>query len=233
MTCYATAAPIPASTYNHGECYAALPSPGRAGTWPDVQLFPVLLPVAPPGCPAPPGGFALVASVVAPDSRGTVRLASADPAAAPLIDPGFLREPADLTRLAEGLTVIRAAADGAAFTRLGATEAHPGPATGTLRLREWARRTVGSYYHPAGTCQIGTRPDDGAVTDPALRVCAATPTTSPAPRGNPPPLLHGARRPQRSAASPLARQPAQTRALFVCPSEQGVQHPAGSSCRRR
>ena len=170
MTCYATAAPIPASIYNHGECYAALPSPGRADAWPDVQLFPVLLPVAPPGRPAPPGGFALMAGVVAPDSRGTVRLASADPAAAPLIDPGFLREPADLTRLAEGLTVIRAAADGAAFTRLGATEAHPGPATGTLRLRDWARRTVGSYYHPAGTCQIGTRPDHGAVTDPALRV---------------------------------------------------------------
>ena len=42
-----------------------------------------------------------MASVVAPDSRGTVRLASDDPAAAPLIDPGFLREPADLTRLAK------------------------------------------------------------------------------------------------------------------------------------
>ena len=48
-----------------------------AGAWPDLQLFPVLLPVAPPGHPAPARGFALVASVTAPDSRGTVRLASA------------------------------------------------------------------------------------------------------------------------------------------------------------
>jgi choline dehydrogenase len=34
-------------------------------------------------------------------------------------------------------------------------------------LREFIRRTVSSYYHPAGTCQMGTGP--GAVTDPQLR----------------------------------------------------------------
>jgi choline dehydrogenase len=169
MICYACAVPLPASRYNHGECYAALPSP-PPGAWPDVQLFPILLPVAPPGYPAPADGFALVASVVAPDSRGSVRLASASPSASPLIDPGFLREPADLARLEGGLTLIRAAAEGAAFTRLGVTEVHPGPGTGILRLSDWARHTVGSYYHPAGTCRIGLRPDDGAVTDPELRV---------------------------------------------------------------
>ena len=80
MACYASAAPLPASRYNHGEVYASLPSP-LAGAWPDLQLFPILLPVAPPGYPAPADGFALMASVTAPDSRGTVRLASADPAA--------------------------------------------------------------------------------------------------------------------------------------------------------
>ena len=78
MACFASAVPLPASRYNHGEVYASLPSP-LAGAWPDVQLFPVLLPVAPPGCPAPAGGFALMASVTAPDSRGSVRLASRQP----------------------------------------------------------------------------------------------------------------------------------------------------------
>ena len=170
MACFAPAAPLPESRYNHGETYASLPSP-LAGAWPDVQLFPVLLPVAPPGHPAPADGFALMASVTAPDSRGSVRLASASPAAPPLIDPGFLREPGDLDRLAAGLAVIRSAAAGSAFTRLGVTEAWPGPGVRDGdSLRDWIRRTVGSYYHPAGTCRIGLSPDDGAVTDPELRV---------------------------------------------------------------
>ena len=127
MACFAPAVPLPTSRYNHGEVYASLPSP-LAGAWPDVQLFPVLLPVAPPGCPAPARGFALMASVTAPDSRGSVRLASASPADAPLIDPGFLREQADLDRLAAGLALARTAAESTAFTQLGVTETWPGPA---------------------------------------------------------------------------------------------------------
>jgi len=179
MACYAAAAALPASRYNHGETYSALSSgllsPPAAprpqpGGWPDLHLFPILLPVVPPGYPASPGGFALVAGLMAPDSRGTVRLASADPTAPPLIDPAFLREHADTARLEAGLAMIREAAAGAAFAGLGVTETWPGSATTRSGLREWIRRTVGSYYHPAGTCRIGHRPEDGAVTDPELRV---------------------------------------------------------------
>ena len=171
MACYASAARLPRSRYNHGETYSALSSP-LAGAWPDLHVFPILLPVAPPGLQAPAGGFALVASVVAPDSRGSVRLASADPLGAPLVDPGLLHEPRDVERLEAGLAVIRQAAGGAAFARLGITEAHPGPGIRGGELRAWVRRTVSSYYHPAGTCQIGT--DEGAVTDPELRVHGIT-----------------------------------------------------------
>jgi len=169
MACYASATSLPSSRYNHGETYSALPSP-LAGGWPDLHLFPILLPVAPPGYPAPADGFALVASVVAPDSRGSVRLPSADPLGPPVIDPGFLREPADLDRLAAGLTMLRNAAARTHFTRLGVTEAWPGPGTRASELPTWIRRTVGSYYHPAGTCRIGPGSDDGAVTDTELRV---------------------------------------------------------------
>jgi choline dehydrogenase len=170
MACYAAAAPLPASRYNHGETYSALSSP-LAGGWPDLHLFPILLPVAPPGYPAaPPGGFALVAGLMAPESRGAVRLASADPVAPPLIDPAFLREPADTGRLAAGLAMIREAAAGPAFAGLGVSETWPGSSVPRGGLREWISRTVGSYYHPAGTCRIGPRPEDGAVTDPQLRV---------------------------------------------------------------
>jgi choline dehydrogenase len=149
--------------------YAVLRSP-LAGVCPDLQLFPVLLPVVPPGHQAPTAGFALLAAVTAPDSRGTVRLASADPAAAPLIDPGFLRDGRDLDRLAAGLTLIRSATAGAFAP---AAEAWPGAGVRTdAGLRDYIRRTVGSYYHPAGTCRMGS--DPGAVVDPDLRVYGIT-----------------------------------------------------------
>jgi choline dehydrogenase len=169
MACYASPAPLPRSRYNHGEVYAVLRSP-LAGVCPDLQLFPVLLPVVPPGHEAPAAGFALLAAVTAPDSRGTVRLASADPAAAPLIDPGFLRDGRDLDRLAAGLTLIRSATAGAFAP---AAEAWPGAGVRTdAGLRDYIRRTVGSYYHPAGTCRMGS--DPGAVVDPDLRVYGIT-----------------------------------------------------------
>jgi choline dehydrogenase len=161
MVCYATSEPPPRSRYNHGEVYAALRSP-LAGAWPDLQLFPILLPVAPPGFRPPTAGYALTVSVVAPDGRGTVRLASADPLASPLIDPGFLRGGRDLDRLTAGVELIRRAAKHGALSD--GTEIHPGPAA----LRGYIRRAVGSYYHPAGTCRLG---DGGiTVTDTRLRV---------------------------------------------------------------
>ena len=168
MACYASAAPLRPSGYDHGETYAALRSP-LAGGWPDLHLFPILLPAAPGGRRDPDESFALVASVVAPDSRGTVRLASADPEAAPLIDPGFLAEAGDLARLEAGLGIIRRAAADAAMARLGVCETWPGPGVRDgAGLRDWIRRTVASYWHPAGTCRTGAGED--AVTDPRLRV---------------------------------------------------------------
>jgi choline dehydrogenase len=70
--------------------------------------------------------------------------------------------------------MIRQAAAGAAFARLGVTEAHPGPGVRGGDLRAWIRRTVSSYYHPAGTCRIGPGTDPGAVIDPELRVHGIT-----------------------------------------------------------
>jgi choline dehydrogenase len=180
LTSYATPSPLPASAYNHGEMYATLrsgelgvPGPGTpagpAGEAPDLQLFPILLPLAPERCEPPACGYVLVASLVAPSSRGHVRLASADPAAAPLIDPAFLSEQRDLDRLAAGLELVRQAAGGKAFASFGVTRVWPGPAvTGAAELRGYIRQRVGSYHHPAGTCRMGS--DGGAVVDPQLRV---------------------------------------------------------------
>lgn len=168
MVSYASPSPLPVSSYNHGEAYAALRS-DLAGAYPDLHLFPILLPLAPARYQPPAAGFALVAAVVAPDSRGSVQLACADPQAAPLIDPGLLREARDVDRLEAGLGMIRQAGAGTEFSRARQAEVWPGAGVRTSTgLREFIRRTVSSYYHPAGTCRMGS--DSGAVVDPQLRV---------------------------------------------------------------
>ena len=172
MVCCTAAAALPASRYNHLEACAVLRT-ALAGGWPDLRLFPVLFPAGPAGYRGPDGGFALAAAVVAPDSRGTVRLAADDPLAAPLIDPGLLRDGdgRDLDRLEAGLGILRQAVSGAVFKELGITETWPGPVVRTgSTLRSYIRRTAGSCHHPAGTCRIGPETDPGAVTDPQLRV---------------------------------------------------------------
>jgi choline dehydrogenase len=166
LASYASRSPLPASRYNNGEVYAALRSP-LAGDYPDLHLFPILLPLAPAGLQPPATGYALVAAVVAPDSRGTLRLASASPGQRPLIDPGFLTDSRDLdlSRLEAGLRIVREAGASATFGAIREAEVWPGPeVTAGAGLRDYIRRGVGSYYHPAGTCGIG------AVVDAELRV---------------------------------------------------------------
>ena len=175
MACYTTPGPLPRSRYNHGEVYAAVRSP-LAGAWPDVQLFPILLPAAPAGHQPPAAGYALVAAAAAPDSRGQIRLCTADPRTGPVINPGFLTDQRDTSRLVAGLVMIlQAAASVAFFSQVRATETWPGPEVRTSAgLREYIRGTVGSYWHPAGTCRMGSDTDPDAVVDPQLRVRGIT-----------------------------------------------------------
>jgi choline dehydrogenase len=169
---YAAGNALPVSQYNHGEMYAALRS-GLGGARPDLHLFPILFPLVPAGRKAPASGYALVASVVAPTSRGSVQLASADPQAAPLIDPGLLRAGRDLDTLAAGMAIIRQATAGRGFWGEVPAEHHrelyPGPEVrADAGLREFIRHTVGSYWHPVGTCRLGDH--ERAVVDVQLRV---------------------------------------------------------------
>jgi choline dehydrogenase len=118
-----------------------------------------------------PGGaaFGIVVGLMAPRSRGWVRLRSSDPNDPPRIHFGHLSAPEDLEAMLDGLTEARriAASDPVASIVTGA-ELSPGPQAppGDLRaLAAWASSSVSTFHHPAGTCAMGEEPDSGAVTD--------------------------------------------------------------------
>ncbi|MGH3211917.1 MAG: GMC family oxidoreductase [Trebonia sp.] len=111
----------------------------------------------------------IFSTLIYPKSRGTLRLASADPAAAPVIDPGYLTEPDDTTVLLDGMELIRAAMNSELIAGDVELELSPGRdhQDRAALAREIPNRAT-SVYHAVGTCRMGI--DDGAVVDPALRV---------------------------------------------------------------
>ncbi len=105
-----------------------------------------------------------------PRSRGTVRLASADPMAAPLIDPNYLADDYDLEISVEGVRQCREIMAQPALARYVVKEHYPG--TDKIKseddLISYTRTHGRTSYHPVGTCKMGSG-DDSVVT-PDLRV---------------------------------------------------------------
>jgi choline dehydrogenase len=159
--------PIPAGRTNHAETSMSWRSdPGLPG--PDLQLMFIHVPFHRPALQAPPNSFTFGVTTV-PDSRGTVRLASADPTVPPLIDPNYLAEESDAQRLIDGLEMARTIAAAAPFDGWRGREVLPGVGVRERAgLREYLRWGTGTYYHPVGTCAMGG--DTDAVVGADLRV---------------------------------------------------------------
>jgi choline dehydrogenase-like flavoprotein len=104
-----------------------------------------------------------------PRSRGSVTLRSADPQAAPIIDPNAFAEPYDLDRAVDGVKICRDIMAQSAFSRFIAREHIPGDVLHSKAdYQAFAREAARSAYHPVGTCRMGS--DERAVVDPQLRV---------------------------------------------------------------
>ncbi len=104
-----------------------------------------------------------------PESRGTIRIRSADPREHPSIRPNYLATPLDRDSAVAGLEVARAIAGTRAMAPYVAEELLPGPEARTREALLAAARSIAqTIYHPVGTCRMG--PDPGAVVDERLRV---------------------------------------------------------------
>jgi len=107
--------------------------------------------------------------LVQPLSRGWVRLASADPTTAPLINANYGAEPADIDRIVTMVKIGRDIYGTRPFRALGLVEVGPGPDIVTdAQLRQWVIDNTGSYYHFVGSCRMGI--DHLSVVDPRLKV---------------------------------------------------------------
>jgi choline dehydrogenase-like flavoprotein len=114
-------------------------------------------------------GFSTHVCVLRPRSRGSVTLRSADPLAAPRIDPNFLGDPDDLRRLVLGFKILRRILEQPALAGLRGREL---PASAGARddaaIEAFIRGHADTIYHPVGTCRMGSGPMD--VVDAQLRV---------------------------------------------------------------
>jgi len=114
-------------------------------------------------------GFAISIVGLYPKSRGSVRLASSDPAAAPLVDPQLLSHPDDVDTMLRGLKIGRQVTRAASFARYRALEVQPGQEAQTdAALIDYLRRAAATVHHPCGSCRMG--PDALSVVDAQLRV---------------------------------------------------------------
>jgi choline dehydrogenase len=116
----------------------------------------------------PRTSLTLLSTLIYPRSRGTLRLASNDPTATPLIDFQYLADPADLEVLAEGSEMVREIMGGAAFGGAVKEEIHPGVSLKGQELRDAILNRATSVYHGVGTCRMGV--DELSVVSPDLKV---------------------------------------------------------------
>jgi choline dehydrogenase len=162
--------PIPAPRYNILEAHLFAKTDSRL-IGPDHQ--PLFMNKAPPlpYLDIPIDAYAIAPGIIRPVSRGQVRLTSADPDASLHIDPGYLREEADLDALVHSLEMSREILNNSAFAPWRKAEIWPRK-TDRQSLRRYVREVSETYHHHAGTCRMGI--DEASVVDPKLRVRGVT-----------------------------------------------------------
>lgn len=114
-------------------------------------------------------GMTLAPCGLRPQSRGSVSLASADPAAMMNVDPNYLAVADDWRILRASIDILRRVAQAPALAPLIECELYPGAdAVTDEAIREQVIRSASTGHHPVGTCRMGS--DADSVVDPELKV---------------------------------------------------------------
>ena len=139
-------------------------------TRPDVQVHFITFSTNKMGDALDPwSGFTASICQLRPESRGSLRLASPDPYAAPLIDPNYFDTEVDRQANVEGLRELRRIMAAPAMAAMIESEIEPGAnRTDDASLLEYCRERAASIYHPSSTARMGNGPLD--VVDARLRV---------------------------------------------------------------
>jgi choline dehydrogenase len=191
------ASPLPVSEYRH---FSPLPAAWAAGRYlfrrdgplgamplqaagvvrthigtdlTDLKMYCVPLMVdATTGNIVPRHGVTIRLELTRPESRGTVRLASSDPAVLPVVDPNYLAKPNDRARARDAIRRAREILAQPAYAPYRAEEVSPGiEKQSDADLDEYLNSVIDVDMHGAGSCKMGT--DDLAVVDNQLKVHGA------------------------------------------------------------
>jgi choline dehydrogenase len=139
---------------------------------PDVSIVQIEIPYASDVIGkkyAPPAtSWAMCAGLVAPKSRGTVKLKSSNPDDRPVVDMQFLSHPDDVKALSDSIEIARSIANSSAMKEFVVREVAPGKKLEGEELANFVRDGATTYFHSSGACRMGK--DDKAVVDGQLRV---------------------------------------------------------------
>ena len=139
---------------------------------PDLMFLPVQFPLVSQEIgaeyPIPPNAFAIVPALVRVQSRGYVRMKTADCNGPLEIQPNFLAEQADIDALVAGIELGLDIASQPAFRALIKRWVAPSTRLSREDTVAFVRRACSSYHHPVGTCAMGSGRE--AVVDAELRV---------------------------------------------------------------
>jgi choline dehydrogenase len=162
----------PAHQFVTESCGFGFSSIPRSDT-PDLEIsFAKEMNFAPPNDDGRPR-YTIIPGITQPRSRGTVRLGSSDPADTPVIDPNYLSHPDDLRMLIDGIHMSREIGRAEALGEWTSGEFFPGAELSSdAELTTYIRETVSTWFHPVGTCRMGT--GENAVVGPTLEVHGTT-----------------------------------------------------------
>ncbi|MDH6230772.1 choline dehydrogenase [Mesorhizobium soli] len=139
---------------------------------PDLNIVQIELPyaseVVAKDYSPPATSWALCAGLVGPKSRGSVRLASARPADAPVVTANFLSHPDDVAALMKGIDLCRQIGNSPALAPWVKREVAPGRDLDSKAKADFVRNGATTFFHQVGTCRMGA--DDAAVVDAKLKL---------------------------------------------------------------